>query len=440
MDHHATAPCAQGRQGFSLLEVIIVMGITGMMMAALIQAMMGVRQYASTAEVQDDLNVEAQRIIAIIREDLGASGWYLPVGAPDAVSDRGNLYFPYVQSQQAGKLGKMFPHHDRLAYTTKDWVTVTHYPGLPGSEADWDAATLAPLAYRSSFYARSQEIIFLKVMKGSFNPDGLEPLIEPVDFQERSGVTYAMPGRHETLGIRRMNQWDRGTDWDPDPTKRRWYITSGGMKVYDPYVPGIWLRPASASAGMGMPLRWETMTRYPNQTTSGMNPPIINLREIREYSYAVVPNPNAGNRGQLVRAFKKPATDIKDSAGNITSGAAATDWIIGRGDYQPDAATLAMPSVMVVDRVISDKVDRITFDTFRTDAIVDPNNPLQTISGLEINQVRMRIFLSKKSTVDIGAAQKLVVEATVSMRSTSDTNAINDLMGQLGDGGTVILH
>lgn len=423
--------------GFSLVEVIIVLAISGMMMAAMLQAMMGVRQYASTSEVQDDLNLEAQRIIAVIREDLGASGWYLPVGAPDPANDRSNLYFPYVQVQQTGKLGSMFPHHDRIAYTAKDWVTVTHYPGLPGSTADSNATTLTPSVYRTSFYARSQELIFLKVMKGAFNPNGIQPLIEPVDFSDRNGATYATANRHDALGIRTMGQWDRGTDWDV--SKGRWYITVSGTRIYDADVPGIWLRPAGA-AGMGMPLRWETMTRFPNQTTSGTNPSIINLREIREYSYAVVPNPMSGNRGQLVRAYKKPATDIKDSAGNITPGVTASDWVISAGDYNPDAAAAAMPSVMVVDKVISDKVDRITFDTFRTDAQDDPNNPGTTISGLEINQVRVRLFLSKKGSVDIGATQKLVIEATVSMRSTSDTNAINDIMGQLGDGGTVILH
>lgn len=435
MNHPGNQP--QRGAGFSLVEVIIVLAITGMMMAAMLQAMMGVRQYASTSEVQDDLNIEAQRIIAIIREDLTASGWYLPIGAPDKSNDRGNLFFPYVQVQQKDRLGTMFPHHDRLAYTAKDWVTVTHYPGLPGSTADWDATTLSPAAYRTSFYARSQELIFLKVMKGTFNPYSTNPILEPIDFEDRNGATYSSANRHDALGIRTMGQWDRGTDWDA--TKGRWYLTVSGTRIYDADVPGIWLRPEGA-APMGMPLRWETMTRFPNQTTSGTNPPIVNLREIREYSYAVVPNPSSGNRGQLVRAYKKPATDLKDSAGNITPGVTASDWVISAGDYQPDGAAGAMPSVMVVDRVISDKVDRITFDTFRTDAQDDPNNPGTMISGLEINQVRVRLFLSKKGSVDIGATQKLVIEATVSMRSTSDTNAINDIMGQLGDGGTVILH
>ena len=138
--------------GYSLIEMIIVLAIVGLMVAAMLQSMLGIRQYASTSEVQDDLNLEAQKVLAIIREDLGASGWYLPRGQPNPLNDRDDLFFPYVQAQQTGKLGTMFPHHDRLAYTTKDWVTVKRYPGLPGSVSDWDAATLTETQYRTSFY------------------------------------------------------------------------------------------------------------------------------------------------------------------------------------------------------------------------------------------------------------------------------------------------
>lgn len=435
------------RAGYSLIEMIIVLAISGLMMAALLQSMLGIRQYASTAEVQDDLNLEAQRILAIMREDLGASGWYLPTGQPDltTLNDRASIYFPYVQVQQAGKLGTRFPHHTRLG-AAEDWVTITHYPGLPGSTTDWDATSLDPARYRTSFYARSQELIFLKVMMGTFNPNSAQPIFDPIDFGDNNGATYATPERHADLGIRTMAQWDRGTTWDV--LKGRWYLPNGSRKIYDADASGLWLRLAASSADeLRMPLRWETMTRYPNMvttTTGSTTATNIDLRDIREYSYAVVPNRGSANRGQLVRAYKKPGRPLTDSGGNVTPMYTANDWVISSADYQPDATLAAFPSAMVVDRVLSDKVDRITFDTFRTDRMPNPNFPAsstqQFISGLEINQVRVRLFLSKRSSVDMGAAQRLMVEATLSMRSTSDTNAINDLATQLGTGGTVIIH
>jgi prepilin-type N-terminal cleavage/methylation domain-containing protein len=433
-------------RGYSLIELIIVMAIIGLVMAAMLQSMLGIRQYASTAEVEDDLNIEAQRIMMMLREDLGASGWYLPEGSPELTTDldRGDLYFPYVQVQDAvnNKLGTRFPQHNRVAYTTKDWVTVQHYVGLPGSQADATAATLSDTAYKTSFYAKSQEIIFLKVWQGGFSATGVDRLVQPIDFADKNGVTYSGLGNEHNLGFLTMDDYARGTLWDA--TAKRWYRMDGSLKIFDVDSSGTWLQPPITTPvpyDMDMSLRWESMTRYPNMTVATTAaPPAIDLREIREYSYVVVPNPGNANRGQLVRAYKKPSNSINDSAGNATLGATSSDWVLATGDYKPYAASSAMPSTLVVDRVISDKVDRITFDTYRTDQIPDPNNAALKISGLEINQIRVRIFLSKKSSVDTGAPQKRIIEATIALRSTSDSSVVTNLTPMLGRGGSVVLH
>lgn len=459
-----------GRQAYSLIEVIIVLAIMGLMMAAMLQSMLGIRQYASTAEVQDDLTVEGQKIIALIHEDLAASGWYLPYGAPNKnLADRNDIYFPYVQIQQAGKLGAKLPHHNRLAYTAKDWVTVQHDSGLPGSTTDAMATTLQSSAYKTSFYAMSQELIYLRVFRGKYNPiltgrsDTFigDTLSDVIDFSDKGGVTYASNGRQNALGIRRLDEWKRGSKQDqrpyltltsppsPNPHYLQYYNDAADApdgKVYDLTVPGIWLQPAVVAPFMhdtAMPLRWETFTKSPLQTAATVDaPPLINPVELREYSYVVIPNPNAGNRGQLVRAYKRPTNNFTDVEGNVAPGVTGNDWVIAQGDYNPEGGSGALNCSMVVDRVVSDKVDRITFDTFRTDQQPDLNNPGPTnfVSGLEINQIRIRIFMSKRGTVDIGAAQHRVIEATLTMRSTSDTTAINSITNSVGPGGDVILH
>lgn len=450
----------RSRQAYSLIEVIIVLAIMGLMMAALLQSMLGIRQYASTAEVQDDLAIESQKIIALIQDDLAVSGWYLPYGSPNAgANDRNDIYFPYVQVQQATKLGTKLPHHNRLAYTVKDWVTIAHYKSLPGSETDATATTLIDAAYKTSFYAPSQELIFLRVFQGKYNPvlsGKVDTFIDIIDFSEKNGVTYSSVGKQEALGIRRLDQWKRGSTQDTDqllpdgaanPRYLQYYNPAPdapGGRIYDLTVPGIWLQPAidtPAPFATAMPLRWETITRFPRLTAATTeSPPMINPVELREYSYVVVPNPGMGNRGQLVRAYKRPTADFTDVEGNVAPGVTANEWVISQGDYNPDGGSGALNCSMVVDRVVSDKVDRITFDTFRTDRQPDLNTPGAYVSGLEINQVRVRIFLSKKGSVDIGAPQHRVVEATLTMRSTSDSGALEGITPRVGPGGDVILH
>jgi type II secretory pathway pseudopilin PulG len=436
---------AMNRSAFSLLEVIIVLTITSLVMAAMLQSMMGIQQYASTTEVQDDLTVEGQRILTLIQEDLSASGWYLPYGQPDKkTNDRNNIFFPYVQVQQENKLGTKFPHHDRTLYKAKDWVTIKHYPGLPGSPADATATTLDDNTYRNSFYAKSQELIFLKVFDGTYSSSP-QRMLEPIDFSDRNGATYTSTNRQADLGVLQLTQWKRGDYLNA--TDGRYYHDSTKKYLPDVLVPGAWLQNKDTSAGewpMRVVLRWETMTKYPNISAATTTvAPRIQTVDLREYSYVVIPNPSNDNRGRLVRAYKKPTADYKDVTGSVTPGVSSSDIVLAQGSFNPDGT--ALDCSLVVDKVVSDRVDRIVFDTFRTDRQVDPNDPTNAsgnngISGLEINQVRVRVFMSKKGTVDIGASQSRVIEAIISMRSTSDSGALNTIAPLIGEDGTVILH
>jgi hypothetical protein len=434
--------------GHTVLEVIMVLGLIGLIMGALLESMIGIRQYATSAEVQDDLTVEGQRVLAIIRDDLVDSGWYLPYGSPVTTNERGDLYYPYIQEQYnsggVSRLGTMFPQHDRLAYkaaTGIDYVTLTNLTNLPGSPADANLASLTATQYQTSHYARSQEIIFLKVSTGGFSTNASTQQFQPIDFSDKNGATYTDTLKHHALGIRLWSEWGRGTSWDS--TAGKWYIDGGTYgHIYDADASGIWLQPATTSGtpwAMQMPLRWEAFTKYPNLTASSTNsPPVVDLRELREYSYVVIPNTSAGGRGELVRTYKHPKNNRTDSAGNVTAGVSSGMQVIGEGDFNPPFPGFAIGSPgmgavtsdLVVDRVISDKVDRITFDTFRSD----------TAGALEVNQVRVRVFLSKLPSGSLGPPTHRIVEATLGMRSTSDSGALNTLTPLLGSGGSVVLH
>jgi hypothetical protein len=451
MDHTRTRR-SQSRLAYSLLEVIIAVALFTLVMSAVFQAMLGISGYVASAEIQDDLTVEGQRVMAVISEDLVASGWYLPEGQPTlsgVANDRSYYFYPYVQVQYndatATGLGTRFPHTHRISSTQTTTpnpsaqVTLTHLPGLPGAAAD---ASLAPgamgTAYISSFYALSQELIFLQVHNGFYNADPRNQVLSPIDFSNKNGYSYdttANPidaNSHHALGIRKISDWARIPSNYVAPTAGsgtdgRYYIADPvavdtGGKVYEANVNGIWLRPPTNVPvyAISMPLRWEAISQYPTLTTpTATVPQRVDVGDLREYTYAVVPNGSNNNRGQLVRAYKKP-----------TSQLAASDRRLSTGTFPDPDSGSNRDFAMVVDKVLSDHVDRITFDTFRTDG------------NLEINQIRVRVFMSRQSNQSINgnAPQHRIVEATVSMRSTTDTEALNSLISGLGSGGSMLLH
>lgn len=450
--NHPPARRPQLRLAFSLLEVVIAVALFTLVMSAVFQALIGVTSYVSSAEVQDDLTVEGQRVMAQISEDLVASGWYLPEGQPSltgVANDRSYYFYPYVQVQyntaSATGLGTRFPHTHRVSSTQNTTpnpagqVALSTLAGLPGAPAD---ASLAPgamgAAYATSFYALSQEIIFLQVHNGFFNSDPRLQILTPIDFSDKNGYTYdttANPidaNSHHALGIRKISDWARIPTNYVAPTAGsgvdgKYYIADAvavdtGGKVFEATVNGIWLRPPTNSPAyaISMPLRWEAITQYPTLTTPTTTvPQRVDVGDLREYTYAVVPNPNNNNRGQLVRAYKKPTSQVATGDRRLSTGTFADPDSNSNRDF-----------AMVIDKVLSDHVDRVTFDTFRTDA------------NLEINQIRVRVFLSRQSSVSVSgnAPQHRIVEATVSMRSTTDTEALNSLISGLGSGGSMLLH
>ena len=78
---------------------------------------------------------------------------------------------------------------------------------------------------------------------------------------------------------------------------------------------------------------------------------------------------------------------------------------------------------MAVDRVISNHVDRVVFDTYRTSA------------GLGVNQVRVVVWLSRELQGQPGVYGCRHVEATVALRSTVDPEYSLNLGGWLGAAG-----
>ena len=97
--------------------------------------------------------------------------------------------------------------------------------------------------------------------------------------------------------------------------------------------------------------------------------------QLREYMYAVVPSPFSGFGGRLVRAFSVDFSNYPDRG----EGGRPGQWIARRDNVG-----------FVVDKVLSDDVTRIVFDTYRT----DPRSDKQGRVGL--NEVRVRLYMASR--------------------------------------------
>jgi hypothetical protein len=139
----------------------------------------------------------------------------------------------------------------------------------------------------------------------------------------------------------------------------------------------------------------------------------------REYMYAVVPSPTALGLGRLVRAYRRP------NATGIPLGVEPGQRIT---EVATDAGSMLSEQVaMVVDRVLSDDVVRIVFDTYRT---VDAG--AGTVTTLGVNQVRLRLFLAKRQTTVPDPIVRKVVTTTFAMRARASTGDLLTISEKLG--------
>ena len=82
---------------------------------------------------------------------------------------------------------------------------------------------------------------------------------------------------------------------------------------------------------------------------------------------------------------------------------------------------------MVVDRVLSDDVVRIVFDTYRT---VDAGSA--TVNALGINQIRVRLYLARRQLTNPDTVLSRMAEATLAMRCRSSGGDMARIAATLG--------
>lgn len=450
-------------RGYTLLEVTIAGALFFLAVAAVLESAAAARRLQALASANDAIELEARAVLRAIADDLTMSGWDFvdtQVAGVSRAQDRQLRYYPMAQIQPAVASADGF--NTRLPWTRIDG-SVARPPlaqvvaafgadgaerALPGDPAHATQAPLDDEAWRTSFHARSCELVFLRSTVGTWQrrrDTGLEesmfrtmsagsylaqlpssrplPLLNfSIDANgfETTADDWRQPNQHARLQV----LFASGFEETPDGWEER---TPG--EPYGATLDGGWYDPGDVETAPIKPL-WESMRKADiaeiPPTVPGATSPVDRYRAYmlaperrREYMYAVVRSPVPLGTGRLVRACRRP------DAGAIPLGVEVGQRI---SEVAVDSGRIANESVgMVVDRVLSDHIVRVVFDTYRT---VDAGAP--RVTTLAVNQVRVRLYFVRPLVTDPRTLVSRVVETTVSMRARSSGNDIENLLATLG--------
>jgi prepilin-type N-terminal cleavage/methylation domain-containing protein len=386
-------------KGMTLIETMIAIAIFATVSAIFLQGMIATKHMESLGVAKDQVNLDAIEALRTITNDLALSAWDIPgdVTLPISFdSDRTSLYLPYVQIDALA--GNTTARGSRFAETWRDEPNIRLLdlpPDLPGSASDADTLFGTNTdGWQTSYYARSQELIFLRQLHETWSSSPATT-VAPIFFANGDWSNPSSANR-DALGILPPSGWQAVVDGSGQVTgyAPREDVDGDG----NPDQPiGVLLRAGELEVnGSELRLRpiWETVDAPDYQA--------ITQEERRYFMYAVVPS--SLGLGRLVRAYRAR----KASDPNPVEGTELGQWIT--------PLTSASEFGMRVDHVLTDDCVRVIFDTFRTD------------SSLDVNQVRVRIFLARRQASNPDIVIRRVQETIVAMRARiSQTDRDNDL-------------
>jgi type II secretory pathway component PulJ len=410
------------RQGMTLLEVILASTLLVVALGITFETMIASMDLSAHTETEVDLSRDGNEALRVIAADLTESGWAFP-GLTDGATlplstspwsdDRSARYYPFVIAQ---KLSGSYTRATQYEFALRDEarVRLQVVRGWPGDDAAKTLPALqelpmAPYAasgaaaaiyktYRDSFYARSQELIFARQAVGTWS---LQPKIRSVRMTMPDGDWGNPSADRNALGVLFPSGWkDDGSGG---------FVSRSGTDPYGVLMYGGRLDQASNAPAFES--QWDTIV--PPTYQDAVAPSLIPQDDlnIRDFTYAVVPSPVGDGTGRLVRAFR---ARLADEAGAHRLG-------VDPGDY----ISVFNNEGMKVDRVISDHVVRVMFDTFRTDP------------RLDVNQVRVVLYLVRPHLRKPNAFYTHRVDSVLAMRSritlrTKDFETLGGDSGRVG--------
>lgn len=427
------------RHGFTLIEVMIAMGLFTVALGMVIQAMQAAQSYEALGNAQDDLQSDSRVILRQMGNDLIASSWYFPEAKMAGVVysgilpgiDRTLRYYPYVRIPGFVIPSVKFPQHERNASSNRSNLPTEYDSILAGTPSDATSGTVAD--WKNSFYAPSQEIIFLRSTVSFWNSKtdsfySNQDQLPILDFAKAPRDTWRAAGQQETLNMLHPSGWKQDKDafgnvigYIPRPVDP---LAPGGPKSnQEPYgvvmESGLLLEPSGELSNIGV--NWMTISGEGFKPPPDLNDTVngIDTSDLKEFSYCVVPS--QFGFGRLVRATRV------NNAGTYPIGKIINP---GGGIYAEVGVLLSKNGNdgMVVDKVLSDHVVRIMFDTYRT---VDKGSA--QVTSLDINQIKIRIFMARRSNANKDLLISKVFETVVAMRAQ---NSARDKDFQSQDAGS----
>lgn len=395
----------------TLIEVMITLALVAIIGSMMTMVMNGSSGWSAVSSSEDALAEDVLGVWRTMNDDLSQSAWYIPdtsqsFGTPSLTNDRTLLYAPYVvQPTITSAPNGGEAQHASLAIFNRSGASDLRFEGAGVSELDRCIGSLpgfpgdrllapsgfAPGAYGSSYFARSQELVFVRATSTSWNRTTNAPInltssaLRSLPTERFPGVTadWLAPANHMVVGSLLPSGWQRnGSAW----------AQVSPSAPYGQVMEACYLYTAGGSTDLKLQLEQQIQPDFKTQDPAN----------VRLFSYVVVPSPAGVGLGRLVRAYTTP-------------GLVGT---IGAENGQRIASTAG--SSLMVDKVLSDNVVRIVFDSARHN------------DGLGINNVRATIYFAKMSehqrstplVVRRAVTMVFALRAANSYQDKSDTRAL----------------
>lgn len=377
-------------RGFTLIELMITLVILASIGIALGVALDGFLGWTAVGRAKDEIAVDAQNVWNVLNDDLSQSAWYRPDSTVSfnvaMLADRGLFYCPYVvqAAHATGQVGGAPTVGNSLLYPFArantgsityaiDPLLAANDAVLPGTVADFvggpGTTAAANDAYRASFFARSQELVFVRTTTSIWNANTDRPLVSgdaaphpPVPLERFQGTAsdWRTAANHASIGVLFPSGWKRtGSTW----TQHTPNLPYG--RVMDSTL-------LSATAGVSdFQTQFEQYAQPDFQTQLTEN--------VRLFGYLVVPCPRQEGLGRLVRVR------------TMRTGATLPSFGVNPGQrisMSTDGSTM-----VVVDRVLSDNVVRVLFETSRHACA--PGTLPMARSQIGANNIRATIFFAR---------------------------------------------
>lgn len=351
------------RAGFSLIELMIAMGMFAVVIGLAMESMMSTKRYVAGAEVRTDLEREGSQVMGTLTNDLANAAWFFEWNDANTngLVDSGEpVYYQFPWVNPPLKVGSTTITSG--SQNTADGAVATNPDPDPNPMAQLVKTTVNSTIYQSN--PQGDRLAFFRLQTAT--------------------VPTATPPR-STDGFVNLNDPNR------QPVRMSDYINAAPA-------PALVLNNSTAAQGGDtnfVTQRWESFLASGSDSVQTFADNTSKAK-LRQYLYVVERSPVTGF-GRLTRRYRN-------------------------GDPSTTTTPSYDLSSFTIDQVISENVLYLRFDTDRFDGEptvanggVRPNS--RGTAGLATNQIRVVLVLASQVSDGANTFNTRRFHATVAMRS-----------------------